>query len=121
MYVARDKDGCLYSYEEKPWRQEVDKMWIDFPIYLDYKLDGIGCITQLDSDLYPELTWEDEPLEVNLVAVPPQNVNLDYEVAKEPSSETLGNHLRNLLSPYQLMIDVLDQICNGNETDDTKK
>ena len=55
MWIARDKDGCLYSYEEKPWRQEVDKMWIDFPIYLDYKLDGIGCITQLDSDLYTEL------------------------------------------------------------------
>lgn len=32
MWVARDKDKCLYSYEEKPWRQEVDKMWIDFPI-----------------------------------------------------------------------------------------
>ena len=38
----------------------------------------------------------------------------------KPSSETLGNHLRNLLSPYQQMIDVLDTICDENETDDTK-
>ena len=42
-------------------------MWIDFPIYLDYKLDDIGCITQLDSDLYPELTWDNEPIEVNSI------------------------------------------------------
>ena len=66
MWIARDKDGCLYFYEEKPWRQEIDKMWIDFPIYLDYKLDDIGCITQLDSDLYPELTWDNEPIEMRV-------------------------------------------------------
>ena len=50
----------------------------------------------------------------------PVKVELSSLLDIKPSSETLGNHLRNLLSPYQLMIDVLDQICNGNETDDTK-
>lgn len=50
----------------------------------------------------------------------PVKVELSFLPNIKPSSETLGNHLRNLLFPYQQMIDVLDQICDENETDDTK-
>ena len=66
VWVARDWDGGLFSYKEKPWRQEVDRMWLDSPIYQDYKYDGIGCLGQLDNKLYPDLKWEDEPIEVEL-------------------------------------------------------
>ena len=50
----------------------------------------------------------------------PVKVELSSLLDIKPSSETLGNHLRNLLSPYQQMIDVLDHICDDNETDETK-
>lgn len=66
MWVARDKDGCLCLFENKPWRQMIDKMWLDFPCYIDYKYEPYtGCLEQLDPDLYPDLTWEDEPIEIN--------------------------------------------------------
>ena len=66
MWIARDKDGWLCLYEKKPWRQTCEQMWIDGDInfYLDYKEDRFGCYEILDSKLLPELTWEDEPIEV---------------------------------------------------------
>ena len=67
MYVARDRDGGLFLFENKPWRQTNDKMWLDSPIYLDYKYDGTGCIRQLDPDLYPGLKWEDEPIKIEKI------------------------------------------------------
>lgn len=50
----------------------------------------------------------------------PVRVELSSLLDIKNSSETLGNHLRNLLSPYQQTIDVLDHICDENETDETK-
>lgn len=64
MWIARDRDGGLFSYENKPWRQKVDKMWLDSPIYMDYKYPGTGCLELLDNETYPQLKWEDEPIEV---------------------------------------------------------
>ena len=66
VWIARDWDGGLFSYKEKPRRQEVDRMWLDSPVYQDYKYDGIGCLEQLDNKLYPDLKWEDEPIEVEI-------------------------------------------------------
>lgn len=66
VWVARDRDGGLFTYKNKPWRQVIDKMWLDSPIYQDYKYNGVGCSDQLDNNLFPELKWEDEPMEVEL-------------------------------------------------------
>lgn len=63
MYIARDKDGGLYTYENKPWRNEVEKMWLDADFYLDYKNPGFGCSDQLSPEMFPDLTWDDEPIE----------------------------------------------------------
>lgn len=30
-----------------------------------------------DFDMFPNLKWEDEPLRVNLVVIPTQNINLE--------------------------------------------
>jgi len=65
VWVARDWDGGLFSYRTKPWRQEIDRMWLDAPFYQDYKYDGSGCLEQLDNKLFPELEWDDEPIEVS--------------------------------------------------------
>ena len=62
MYVARDKNGMLFLFKIKPVRMGDIWSWDEYSYVLDY-------------DMFPNLKWEDEPLEVNLVAVPPQNIN----------------------------------------------
>lgn len=56
MWVARDKDGELILFYNKPFRLEYDRWattWINW--------------MKLDSKLFPDLTWDDEPIEVELV------------------------------------------------------
>ncbi len=65
-WVARDRDGGLFSFNNMPWRNEVEHIWLDSCIYQDYKYDGNGCYEQLDVTLYPELTWESEPIEIEI-------------------------------------------------------
>lgn len=58
MWVARDKDGKLWFYREKPRRVKDGGYWV---------LDDISdyeCV--LPEDLFPYLKWEDEPIEVEL-------------------------------------------------------
>lgn len=57
MWVARDKDGYLFLYGEKP-KKEFSS-WVSpecFNLFI------------LDVDLFPEVKWEDEePTEVELI------------------------------------------------------
>lgn len=57
-WIARDKDGLLGFYSDKPQRFD-DKAWWCDP----------GCYTALalPPESYPEITWESEPLEVELI------------------------------------------------------
>lgn len=60
MFVARDKDGEICLYPTKPFRSDSigwsNECWDSHD----------GYIT-LPTDAFPELTWEDEPIEVELV------------------------------------------------------
>lgn len=56
MWVARDKDGDLYIYEEKPYKNAH--------VWNCNKLDYV----QIGEELLPEVKWEDEePTEVELI------------------------------------------------------
>lgn len=57
MYVARDKDGALWLYSEKPLRDEEDCIWVS----------DINKNMQINSEEFPQLEWEDEPIEVKLI------------------------------------------------------
>ena len=57
VWVARDSDGCLTLCKVKPQRWEGD-FWIG---------EGGAEYFPLDSQIFPELTWEDEPIEVELL------------------------------------------------------
>ena len=53
-WVARDKDGMLYLYEEKPQKNKYD-----------WKVLHTTGMTRLPKEWYPEVRWEDEePLEI---------------------------------------------------------
>lgn len=58
MWVARNKDGWLVLFNSKPIRG--DEFW-----YTDSRDDDSMPI---DSSLVPDLKWEDEPIEVEIVA-----------------------------------------------------
>lgn len=61
MYVARDENNGLWLFTEKPERNTLHRYW-----FSDY-----GEIMELDahSTQFKELTWNDEPIKVELKLV----------------------------------------------------
>lgn len=61
LWIARDKDGKLFLYNYLPNRnndsgnfmEEVDDMWN-------------GEVMRIDPKLFPEVTWENSPKQVEL-------------------------------------------------------
>ena len=54
LWVARDKNGFLFAYEDKPTRRDNQKEWLG------------RFLTSMKNSYFPELKWEDEPIEVEL-------------------------------------------------------
>lgn len=61
MWIARDKDGSLWLYNEKPTRDEKGSCWIN-----ESNITNEGLCT-LQPTMFPELKWEDEAMEVDLL------------------------------------------------------
>ena len=60
MWVARDKDGGLTLFpRDAGWNNES---WDVVP------MDDFTDTMILDPNMFPDLTWEDEPIEVEIVA-----------------------------------------------------
>lgn len=58
MYLARDKNGDLYLFDGRP-RKGNDCWWAE---------SGVdGTYLKLNSALYPEVSWDSEPLPVGLI------------------------------------------------------
>jgi hypothetical protein len=57
MFIARDKNNDLYLFAELPWRG--NECW-----WSESGLDGTYLL--LNKSLYPEVTWDSEPLPVRL-------------------------------------------------------
>lgn len=59
MWVAREKSGRLFLFTNKPIRHEkCPGLWVNDNV--------ITPIMEIDPSLFPNLKWEDEPLEVEL-------------------------------------------------------
>jgi hypothetical protein len=57
MYLARDKNNDLYLFKIFPERRR--ECW-----WADCELDG--SYLRLEKNLYPEVTWDTEPMEVSI-------------------------------------------------------
>ena len=58
MYLARDQNGDLFLFYERP-RRGNECWWAE---------NGVdGTYLKLDRSLYPQVTWDSEPLPVTLV------------------------------------------------------
>lgn len=71
MWIAREKTSqsgrtSLLLFSEKPYRVEHETIDPTYT-YGAWRIDGLfGLYMYIDSALFPELKWEDEPLEVEL-------------------------------------------------------
>lgn len=57
-WVARDSNSDLFIYNDKPKR---DTRWDNIGIWYG------KYITELASNLFPDLTWDDEPQQVEII------------------------------------------------------
>ena len=61
MWIARDEDGTLCLFNDKPHKEEENHEWLNY-------IDEINTYMFLDSSLFPEVQWNDEePTKVELV------------------------------------------------------
>ena len=54
LWVARDKNGFLFAYEGKPARCDNQKEWVG------------RCFSSMKNSYFPDIKWEDEPIEIEL-------------------------------------------------------
>lgn len=54
MWIARDRNGCLFVYDKKPQRNTA----IGFFYSDTMNIDAIS------NDFFPEVTWENSPKEL---------------------------------------------------------
>lgn len=55
FWVARDKNGSLFAYNDKPTRCDNQKEWF-----------AEKFLSSMENSFFPDLTWNDEPIEVEL-------------------------------------------------------
>ena len=83
LWVARDWGGMLFAYFNKPIRDTVWKEW-----------DSDKVSLRIDDSFFPELKWEDEPLEFELR---PLVTDLDTKAQEYANSVTDNKELREMI------------------------
>lgn len=63
VWMARDKDGSLYLYKNKPWLNTAEGIWLDWDnCYVDYK-DYDMYLLQLNPNTFSYVKYGCEPIE----------------------------------------------------------
>lgn len=83
LWVARDNNGELYLYNEKPECYNDSKVWF-----------ACGICAKLDNNLFPDLTFEDEPLEAELR---PAITDLDAKAKEYADKVTDNKQIKELI------------------------
>ena len=83
LWVARDWGGMLYAYFNKPIRDTVWKEW-----------DSDKVSLSIDDSFFPELKWEDEPIEVELR---PAITDLDTKAKEYANNVTDNEEIKELI------------------------
>ena len=83
LWVARDWGGMLFGYFNKPIRDTVYKQW-----------DSEKVSLRIDDSFFPDLTWNDEPIEVELQ---PTTTYLDEMARKYANSITDNKEIRRII------------------------
>lgn len=83
LWVARDNNGKLYLYNEKPEYYNDLKVWFS----------GRIC-AKLDNNIFPDLTWKDEPIEVELR---PAITDLEAKAQEYANNVTDNEEIKELI------------------------
>lgn len=83
FWVARDKSGELFAYDSKPKRE----------CYLGFWYSDLNCCS-ISGDLFPELKWQDEPIEVELR---PTITDLDIKAQEYADKVTDNKQIKELI------------------------
>ena len=82
LWVARDKNGFLFAYEDKPKRCDNQKEWL-------------GCFSNsMKNSYFPNLTWKDEPIEIRIRQA---ITDLDEKAQEYANSVTDNKELREII------------------------
>ena len=84
LWVARERSGGLFLYKTKPILD------CDFGIWFS----DLDCMGTISKNLFPDLTWEDEPIEVELR---PVITDLDTKAKEYANSVTNNKELREMI------------------------
>ena len=82
LWVARDKNGFRCAYEGKPERCDNQKEWMG------------RFFSSMKNSYFPELKWEDEPIEIELR---PAITDLDTKANEYANSVTDNKELREMI------------------------
>lgn len=72
MWIARDKSGYLCIYNEKPRKDEVEHIF-----------ENKDELLHIDNDEFPEITWENSPVEITTTSFEDIWKQRRYEIAKD--------------------------------------
>lgn len=61
-YIARDADGALFFHSKKPTRFNCEG--------IKYWIGGYRFLLPKYKESFPELTWEDDPVEIEMTIKP---------------------------------------------------
>lgn len=82
FWVARDKDGNLFAYNDKPKRCDNQKEWL------------VWFLFSMKNSYFPNLTWKDEPIEVELR---PTTTDIDTKAEEYSNNVTDNKEIRELI------------------------
>lgn len=71
IWIARDKDGTLCAYDQKPCRIAFEEIW------LPENGDDRRNYEVFNDDWFPEVTWENSPIELVPKIMVDENTSLD--------------------------------------------
>lgn len=84
LWVARDKSGELFAYESKP----------KLECYLGFWYSDLNCMGSISCKFFPELKWEDEPIEVELR---PAITDLEAKAKEYANNVTDNEEIKELI------------------------
>lgn len=82
LWVARDKNGFLFAYEGKPTRCDNQKEWFG------------RFSSSMQNSFFPELKWEDEPIEIG---IRPTITDLDAKAKEYANNVTDNEEIKELI------------------------
>ena len=113
MWIARDEDGKLNLFTfVKPVRKDEESCWVKDEHCSDLEL--VGSI-RLDDNLFPQLTCDDEPMEVGLS---PISADTDEE---SPTTIRLTTYYADYAAHREWFFDMLKHQDNYKDCTDEER